>query len=47
VFLVVAGAMFVGFVILLFLEEVPLRTQSGIEALAAELAAEAVQQRQA
>jgi EmrB/QacA subfamily drug resistance transporter len=40
VFLVAAGVMFIAFVLLLFLEEVPLRTQSGIEALAAELAAE-------
>ena len=41
VFLVAAGIMFIAFVLLLFLEEVPLRTQSGIQALAAELAAEA------
>jgi hypothetical protein len=41
VFLIAAGVMFIAFVLLLFLEEVPLRTQSGIEALAAELAAEA------
>jgi hypothetical protein len=41
VFLVVAGVMFLAFVFLLFLTEVPLRNQSGIEALAAELAAEA------
>ena len=41
VFLVAAGVMFIAFVLLLFMEEVPLRTQSGIEALAAELAAEA------
>jgi EmrB/QacA subfamily drug resistance transporter len=40
VFLVAAGVMFLAFVLLLFLEEVPLRNQSGIEALAAELAAE-------
>lgn len=40
VFLVAAGAMFLAFVILLFLKENPLRNQSGIEALAAELAAE-------
>jgi EmrB/QacA subfamily drug resistance transporter len=41
VFLVAAGVMSVGFVIMLFLREIPLRNQSGIEALAAELAAEA------
>jgi hypothetical protein len=41
VFLIAAGIMFLSFVLLLFLEEVPLRAQSGIEALAAELAAEA------
>ncbi|MGB6165154.1 MAG: MDR family MFS transporter [Pseudonocardiaceae bacterium] len=40
VFLVAAGVMFLAFVLLFFLEEVPLRNQSGIEALAAELAAE-------
>jgi hypothetical protein len=40
VFLVAAGVLFIVFVLLLFLEEIPLRTQSGIEALAAELAAE-------
>ncbi|MGH3753260.1 MAG: MDR family MFS transporter [Pseudonocardiaceae bacterium] len=40
VFLVAAGAMFLAFVILLFLKEIPLRNQSGIEALAAELAVE-------
>jgi len=40
VFLVAAVIMFIAFVLLLFLEEVPLRTQSGIQALAAELAAE-------
>ncbi|MGB8996626.1 MAG: MFS transporter [Pseudonocardiaceae bacterium] len=40
VFVIAAGIMFLAFVLLLFLEEVPLRTQSGIEALAAELAAE-------
>jgi MFS family permease len=37
VFLIAAGITFLSFVLLLFLEEVPLRTQSGIEALAAEL----------
>ncbi|MBV9160697.1 MAG: MFS transporter [Pseudonocardiales bacterium] len=41
VFLVAAGVMFLAFVFMLFLEEIPLRDQSGIEALAAELAAEA------
>lgn len=41
VFLVAAGVMSVAFVLMLFLTEVPLRTQSGIEALAAEFAAEA------
>ncbi|MGH3764350.1 MAG: MFS transporter [Pseudonocardiaceae bacterium] len=41
VFLVAAGVMSVAFVIMLFLREIPLRTQSGIEALAAERAAEA------
>ncbi len=40
VFLVAAGAMLLAFVILLFLKEIPLRNQSGIEALAAELAVE-------
>jgi EmrB/QacA subfamily drug resistance transporter len=40
VFLVAAAVMFIAFVLLLFLREIPLRTQSGIEALAAELAAE-------
>ncbi len=40
VFLVASGVMFLAFVLLFFLEEVPLRNQSGIEALAAELAAE-------
>jgi len=40
VFLVAAGVMFLAFVLMLFLEEIPLRTQSGIEARAAELAAE-------
>ncbi|MGH4016272.1 MAG: MSCRAMM family protein [Pseudonocardiaceae bacterium] len=40
VFLIAAGVMFLAFVLMLFLEEVPLRTQSGIEARAAELAAE-------
>lgn len=42
VFLVAAGVMFIAFVLLLFLEEVPLRTQSGIQALAAEHAAELI-----
>jgi hypothetical protein len=41
VFLVAAGVMFLAFVLILFLQEVPLRNQSGIEALAAELIAEA------
>ncbi|MBV8540868.1 MAG: MFS transporter [Pseudonocardiales bacterium] len=40
VFLVAAGVMIIAFVLILFLKEVPLRTQSGIEALAAEFAAE-------
>jgi EmrB/QacA subfamily drug resistance transporter len=40
VFLIAAGAMFLAFVLMLFLKEIPLRNQSGIEALAAELAAE-------
>ncbi|HEX2300129.1 MAG TPA: MDR family MFS transporter, partial [Pseudonocardiaceae bacterium] len=40
VFLIAAGVMFLAFVLMLFLEEVPLRTQSGIEARAAELTAE-------
>ncbi|HET9258049.1 MAG TPA: MFS transporter, partial [Pseudonocardiaceae bacterium] len=40
VFLVAAGVMLIAFVLLLFLREIPLRTQSGIEALAAEFAAE-------
>ncbi|MGH3833093.1 MAG: MDR family MFS transporter [Pseudonocardiaceae bacterium] len=40
VFLVAAGVMLISFVLMLFLKEVPLRTQSGIEALAAEFAAE-------
>jgi MFS family permease len=40
VFLVAAGVMFLAFVLLLFMEEIPLRNQSGIEALAAELAGE-------
>ncbi|MCA1676043.1 MAG: MFS transporter, partial [Actinobacteria bacterium] len=40
VFLVAAGVMFLAFVLMLFLEEIPLRTESGIEARAAELAAE-------
>jgi EmrB/QacA subfamily drug resistance transporter len=40
VFLIAAGVMFLAFVLMLFLEEVPLRMQSGIEARAAELAAE-------
>ncbi|MGH3942023.1 MAG: MFS transporter [Pseudonocardiaceae bacterium] len=38
VFLIAAAIMFVGFVLMLFMKEVPLRTQSGIEARAAELA---------
>ncbi|MGH3914805.1 MAG: MFS transporter [Pseudonocardiaceae bacterium] len=41
VFLIAAVVMFAGFVLMLFLKEVPLRTQSGIEARAAELAIEA------
>jgi EmrB/QacA subfamily drug resistance transporter len=41
VFLVAAAAMLFAFVLILFLKEIPLRSQSGIEALAAELAAEA------
>ena len=41
VFLVAAGVMFFAFVVMLFLKEVPLRNQSGIEALATELAVEA------
>jgi hypothetical protein len=41
VFFVAAGAMIFAFVLMLFLKEIPLRSQSGIEALAAELAAEA------
>ena len=40
VFLIAAGVMLLAFVLMLFLEEVPLRTQSGIQARAAELAAE-------
>lgn len=40
VFLTAAGIMCLAFVVLLFLEEIPLRNQSGIEALAAEVAAE-------
>ncbi|MDQ3887207.1 MAG: MFS transporter, partial [Actinomycetota bacterium] len=40
VFLVGAGVMFLGFVLMLFMKEIPLRTQSGLEARAAELAAE-------
>jgi hypothetical protein len=40
VFLVAAGLMFLAFVLILFMEEIPLRNQSGIEALAAELTAE-------
>ncbi|MGH4025802.1 MAG: MDR family MFS transporter, partial [Pseudonocardiaceae bacterium] len=35
VFLIAAGVMFLAFMLMLFLEEVPLRTQSGIEARAA------------
>ncbi|MGH3718386.1 MAG: MFS transporter [Pseudonocardiaceae bacterium] len=42
VFLVAAGVMVIAFVVVLFLKERPLRTESGIEARAAELAAEAV-----
>lgn len=41
VFFVAAGVMFLAFVLMLFLREIPLRNQSGIEARAAELAAEA------
>jgi EmrB/QacA subfamily drug resistance transporter len=41
VFLVAAGVMFLAFVFMLLLKEIPLRNQSGIEALAAELAVEA------
>jgi EmrB/QacA subfamily drug resistance transporter len=41
VFLVAAGVMSLAFVIMLFLQEIPLRNQSGLEALAAELAADA------
>ncbi|HEY2723651.1 MAG TPA: DHA2 family efflux MFS transporter permease subunit [Pseudonocardiaceae bacterium] len=41
VFLCAAGVTALGFLLILFLKEVPLRTQSGIEARAAELAAEA------
>jgi hypothetical protein len=37
VFLVAAGVMFLAFVLMLFLEEIPLRTQSGIEARATTL----------
>ncbi len=40
VFFVAAGVMVIAFVLMLFLREIPLRTQSGIEALAAEFAAE-------
>jgi EmrB/QacA subfamily drug resistance transporter len=40
VFLVAAGVMFLAFVLILFMEEIPLRNQSGIEALAAELTVE-------
>jgi MFS family permease len=36
VFLIAAGVMFLAFVLILFLEEVPLRNQSAIETLAAE-----------
>jgi hypothetical protein len=39
VFIAAAAVMCVAFVVLLFLEELPLRNQSGIEALAAEVAA--------
>ncbi|HEY6424464.1 MAG TPA: MDR family MFS transporter [Pseudonocardiaceae bacterium] len=41
VFLIAAGVMALAFVLMLFLKEVPLRTQSGVQARAAELAAEA------
>lgn len=41
VFLIAAGTMFGAFVLMLFLKEIPLRNQSGIEALAAEHAAKA------
>ena len=41
VFLIAAGLMLLAAVILLFMEEIPLRHQSGIEALAAEMTAEA------
>ena len=41
VFLIAAGVMFLAFVLMLFMEELPLRTQSGLQARAAELAAEA------
>jgi hypothetical protein len=40
VFLVAAGIVAVAFVVLLFLKELPLRTQSGLEARSAELAGE-------
>ncbi|HSV66611.1 MAG TPA: DHA2 family efflux MFS transporter permease subunit [Mycobacteriales bacterium] len=40
VFLVGACVMAVGFVVILFLKEIPLRTESGLDARAAELAAE-------
>lgn len=40
VFLTAAAVMVFAFVLLLFMEEIPLRTQSGIQALASELAAE-------
>jgi MFS family permease len=40
VILIAAGVMFLAFVLMLFLEEVPLRNQSGIEALAAEFGTE-------
>ncbi|MGH3773308.1 MAG: MDR family MFS transporter, partial [Pseudonocardiaceae bacterium] len=42
VFLVAAGVMIIAFVVVLFLKELPLRTESGIEALAVERAAESV-----
>jgi EmrB/QacA subfamily drug resistance transporter len=41
VFLIAAGVMFLAFVLMLFLKEVPLRNQSGIEALATEFATDA------
>ena len=41
VFLIAAGVMVIGFVVMLFLPEVPLRTGSGYDERAAEMAAEA------